>query len=1118
MTSLIKRQWRAAFFVLCLSFSAVAKSHFQSADEPAIRVLVERYFAAYAKKDLEAIGRLWSDKSPDLPQTKARLKEFFSLNDKIETRNLSLRQFTVEGDRATALAMVEINAIDLKTGKPSIGPGKMNRALGFSKEGGEWKVWRDISAEEELAARLIAAKSDTERIATLDAQPEFINLALRKSLIEQGVALRTKGNLSQALIVFELAKRVAEQINDQAGVGQTWNEIGFLHLIQGNPTLALDRYQKAQSVCEPLGDQGCIAGALTGIGNAYRFKGDADLGIDYLKKGLALSEQAGEKVRIAAALNSLGAAYDSQSKYVDAVNYFQKGLRIYESIGESARAAILLSNIGAAYNSLGEFDLAIEYLKKSIALNELLGDKNSLANAFNNIGTSHSLKGDYSSAMSFFQKGLAIFEAQNDKRSAARNLVNISNVHLAQGNLSLALEYLQKGLAIHELLQEKGETAGTLNNMGIIYANQGDYPRALETYKRSLGIAETLKDKSRIARVMTNMGNFYRLQGSYSLALEYLQKGLQVREELREKAGVARSLSNIARVFELQGDHARAADSAERAITLAKETGSRVDLSDSLTIVGSAYRSMGQTARASEAFREAISTTEALRVDAGGGEQEQQQLFEKKVSPYYSMAELLAAQGDAGEALSYAERAKARVLLDVLRSGKINITKAMTIEEKAQEQNIRASLVSLNTRLSRENRRSQPDQTRLAQIKTELERARLDHQDFQSRLYATHPDLKVRRGDAQALTLEEAGKLLTDSKTALLEYAVADEKTLLFALTSNAATRNGLQQPVLKVYDLKIKRQDLAGRVQKLNQRIANNDLDYAGLSSELYDLLIAPARQQLQGKTRMVIVPDDILWETPFQALRSADGRFLIQSAAISYAPSLTVLREIVKSRKPKSATSLLAMGNPQIDGQTGLRTKNVLMSATFEPLPEAERLVKELGQIYGVKASKVYVGTEAREEVLKAESRNYRVLQLATHGVINDASPMYSYVVLAQSNNAQEDGLLETWEIMQLDLQADLAVLSACDTARGRIGAGEGVIGLAWALFVAGCPTTVVSQWKVESSSITELMLAFHRNLQSGSGKSEAMRQASIKLMLDKRYNHPFYWAGFIVVGDSR
>ena len=211
---------------------------------------------------------------------------------------------------------------------------------------------------------------------------------------------------------------------------------------------------------------------------------------------------------------------------------------------------------------------------------------------------------------------------------------------------------------------------------------------------------------------------------------------------------------------------------------------------------------------------------------------------------------------------------------------------------------------SLNAQLRRESLSVQADQSPVEDLKAKLGKARLTYEGFQTQLYAAHPDLRVKRGEAQTVTLEQAGELLTDSQTALMEYAVAGDKTFLFVLT--ASPQKGLQKPVVKFYNLNIKRKDLVDRVQKLNQRIANNDLEYAQLSSELYNLLVAPARQQLQGKTRLFIVPDDILWETSFQALRSPDGRFLIQSAAISYAPSLTVLREIVKSRKPKSGNRL--------------------------------------------------------------------------------------------------------------------------------------------------------------------------------------------------------------------
>jgi CHAT domain-containing protein len=178
----------------------------------------------------------------------------------------------------------------------------------------------------------------------------------------------------------------------------------------------------------------------------------------------------------------------------------------------------------------------------------------------------------------------------------------------------------------------------------------------------------------------------------------------------------------------------------------------------------------------------------------------------------------------------------------------------------------------------------------------------------------------------------------------------------------------------------------------------------------------------------------------------------------------------------------------------------------------------------LYGGARSKVYVGAEAREGRLKAEATQARVLHFATHGTLNNASPMYSHLVLAQGDT-NEDGLLEAWELMQLDLKADLAVLSACETARGRFGAGEGIIGLTWAMFIAGVPSTVVSQWKVESASTRDLMLAFHRRMRESSGaaqssatKAEALRHAALKLMKNPETSHPFYWAGFVLVGDAR
>jgi CHAT domain-containing protein len=263
-------------------------------------------------------------------------------------------------------------------------------------------------------------------------------------------------------------------------------------------------------------------------------------------------------------------------------------------------------------------------------------------------------------------------------------------------------------------------------------------------------------------------------------------------------------------------------------------------------------------------------------------------------------------------------------------------------------------------------------------------------------------------------------------------------------------------------------------------------------------------------------------LWNLPFQALMDENGKYLAEKMAVSYAPSLTALREMqkkAKTRQPSKVAELIAFGNPTVAKETSERVQRVFMGEKLEPIPEAERLVNTLAKMYGPQRSKVYTGAAAREETAKSEAPKYRIVQFATHGILNDVSPMYSHLVLAQDEkDPNEDGLLEAWELKDLDLKADMVILSACDTARGRVSAGEGMIGMTWAAFIAGAPTTVASQWKVESSSTTELMLEFHRQLLSGKvSKAEALRRAQLKLMHNPKYKHPSYWAGWVIVGDA-
>lgn len=344
--------------------------------------------------------------------------------------------------------------------------------------------------------------------------------------------------------------------------------------------------------------------------------------------------------------------------------------------------------------------------------------------------------------------------------------------------------------------------------------------------------------------------------------------------------------------------------------------------------------------------------------------------------------------------------------------------------------------------------------------------------------------------------VSEAQALLDGPAAALLEFAVTPERTWLFVITSEG----------LHCVEVKIASATLARTVERFRRQLASRDLRVDQAAQELYAMLLAPARGALSGKTEWTIAPDGPLWNLPFQALESKPGRFVIEAASVSYAQSFTALREEmqVAVRRRAAPGTLLGFGNP----------------AGRDALPEAARQIRAVAAVY-YPGGRAYTGMEASEERWKREAPAYRILQLATHAVFDDHSPLYSYVALAEPPpGSSDDGLLEAWEIMQLDLSAELSVLSACETARGGVTSGEGLIGLTWALFVAGSPSALVTQWKVDAASTTDLMIEFHRAWRGGAGtvsKARALQTAQLQL-LHKSGSHPFDWAGVMLVGDNR
>ncbi|MBD0373609.1 MAG: CHAT domain-containing protein [Pyrinomonadaceae bacterium] len=809
----------------------------------------------------------------------------------------------------------------------------------------------------------------------------------------------------------------------------------------------------------------------------------------------------------------------------------------------------LLNQAQALLEEKGNYEQAAVIYNVALHVAKQLNSPWGIGGATVGLGDVYSAQGDYLRAANNYQQIMKLAESLGSREGIAAVSVKMGNIHYQQGNYAQAMEYYQRSVKLYEELGSKVEIAYPLLSIGNAYFSLAEYAQALDYYQRSLKIYQQIYDKAGTAYLLNRIGDVYAAQGKHAEAIDNYQQSLKLHEALSNKAMAAYALNKIGDVRYAQGDYKEADALSTRAVELARINNSPEILWQSLTSAGRSSRALSQPERAGRAFSEAIAVIEQLRNRAVGPEQDRRLFFERRTAPYHALIDLLIAQNNFAEAFVYAERAKGRVLLDVLGRGRANIKGALTSDERTQEKRLNKTVVALNAQLKRETLRPQADTSRIAGIESQLRDARLEYDAFQTRIYAAHPELKIQRGEVEPLTLEGVAPLIPDTETALLEFTVTPEKVYLFVIAKSVETQiNNHGGVEMKVYPLNVKLNELTNLTSKFRTRLAENTLNFRELARQLYDLLLRPAQAQINGKKILCIVPDGALWGLPFQALQPAENRYLLEDHALFYAPSLGVLRAM-KARGTQSITALdtsqaaapgastikigarrlptfrtlLAFGNPVLGKLVVAQARSLNRDGNLSALPEAEREVKSLTQFYNPAESKILTGGDAREETFKAEAGQYRVLHFATHGTFDDYNPMYSHLLLA-STSADEDGFLEAREIINFNLKADLVVLSACQTARGRVGTGEGLIGMSWAFFVAGAPTTVDSQWKVDSASTTLLMANFHRLLaaQSASGtvragKAEALREAALKVLANPQYRHPFYWAGFVLVGDG-
>src|SRR5262245_5452146 len=754
-------------------------------------------------------------------------------------------------------------------------------------------------------------KNQTAEIrALLDEHRNLLTPRLWKLLMNGAASAYRDIGPERALQLYDVALAVAQALGDKKRLGATHYKHGLTLSGAGKTREAIRAYTAAKQCFEEAGAQRDLIYILSDLGTLSLYLDDYKQARAYSEQCISLAEslkasaiEAGawpDEYGVASALSTLGFLSQREGDYSQAIGYLERSLSLYHDLDKGSLKfgfyiADTLAALGRVHRATGENNHALRFLHQALNIAKTLSQRSLEAKALNDLGVLYQEQEDYEKADDHLLQSLKIHQSRNDQLESARLLLNL----------------------------------------GVSSQRRGDAEEALDRFRKSLDLATAASNKDVMIAAGEGIGAVYREKRQYDEAQNILNRGLALAKEVDDRLRIAEILWRKSEVFLEMGDYDRAAELAESALKLARELRLPNHTYVSATALGRAYLGQKKTDMAFRTLTQAIDEVEARRYRVAGGEEERQLYFENKVASYHAMIALLVGQNKPFDALLFAERAKSRVLLDVMSRGNLETPKAMTASENEEEQRLNRRIIELNNEMTAERLKQSPSDSRLNQLASQLDDARLKYAAFRNVLFASHPDLKLQLGQLPPLKLHDLNGLIIDHRTAFLEFVITEDQVYLFVLTKGSEQ----QSPDVRVHSIPLKRSELSRRIERIHQMMAERRPGFGPLSRELYDLLVRPAEPQLQGKTTLCIIPDGPLWELPFQALQPREDRYLIEDFAVFHAPSLGVLKEVKgrkRSKHPMRPPSLLAFGNPVVRADAVNDLQNKKSVDRFDPLPE--------------------------------------------------------------------------------------------------------------------------------------------------------------------------------------